>query len=86
MPRAYNKPEFGPCAPVAAALLTDWGVSASKEGEPKHPSKKVVNAFKRRGAEVFATQGNDLVRRSKDAPNRQWGSASPLPFYSQVEE
>ena len=24
MPRAYNKPEFGPCAPVAAALLTDW--------------------------------------------------------------
>src|SRR5712664_1558644 len=25
MPRAYNKPEFGPCAPVAAALLTDWG-------------------------------------------------------------
>src|SRR6266404_4929948 len=26
MPRAYNKPEFGPCAPVAAALLTDWGL------------------------------------------------------------
>src|SRR6266404_4247920 len=25
MPRAYNKPEFGPCAPLAAALLTDWG-------------------------------------------------------------
>ncbi len=29
MPRAYNKPEFGPCAPVAAALLTDWGRTSS---------------------------------------------------------
>jgi hypothetical protein len=26
VPRAYNKPKFGPCAPVAAALLTDWGL------------------------------------------------------------
>src|SRR6266404_7431698 len=30
MPRAYNKPEFGPCAPVAAALLTDWGPVQAK--------------------------------------------------------
>ncbi|HTF23537.1 MAG TPA: hypothetical protein VK937_06410, partial [Candidatus Limnocylindria bacterium] len=25
VPGAYNKPEFGPCAPVAATLRTDWG-------------------------------------------------------------
>jgi hypothetical protein len=25
VPRAYDKPEFGPCALVAATLLTDWG-------------------------------------------------------------
>jgi hypothetical protein len=30
VPRAYNKPEFGPCAPVAAALLTDWGLGLQK--------------------------------------------------------
>jgi len=24
-PRAHNKPEFGPGAPVAATLRTDWG-------------------------------------------------------------
>jgi len=25
VPGVYNKPEFGPCAPVVATLLTDWG-------------------------------------------------------------
>jgi len=24
--RACNKPDFRPCAPVAATLLTDWGM------------------------------------------------------------
>ena len=27
-PRAHNKPEFGPGAPVAATLPTDWGTSS----------------------------------------------------------
>jgi hypothetical protein len=27
VPRAYDKPEFGPCALVAATLLTDWGAT-----------------------------------------------------------
>ncbi len=25
VPGAYSKSEFGPCAPVVATLLTDWG-------------------------------------------------------------
>ncbi len=25
-PHTRNKPEFGPCAPVVATLLTDWGL------------------------------------------------------------
>ncbi|MCP4114125.1 MAG: MBL fold metallo-hydrolase [Desulfobacteraceae bacterium] len=33
-------------------------ISASKEGEPKHPNKRVVNAFVRRGGKVIATQGS----------------------------
>src|SRR5882724_13330782 len=37
MPRAYNKPEFGPCAPVAAALLTDWGNVSRLDTEPAPP-------------------------------------------------
>jgi beta-lactamase superfamily II metal-dependent hydrolase len=60
-------------------------VSASKDS-PKHPSKKVVNAFMRRGAKVFATQGQKLWRHSKDAPARPWGDAIALTFSNRVEE
>lgn len=62
-------------------------VSAAKDGQPKHPAKKVVNAFKRRGAEVFATQGKGLWHHSNDAPQRLgWSAAQPLPFYKEVDE
>jgi beta-lactamase superfamily II metal-dependent hydrolase len=62
-------------------------VSASKDGQPKHPAKKVVNAFKRRGANVFATQGKGLWHHSSDAPQRHgWNNATPLPFYEEVDE
>jgi beta-lactamase superfamily II metal-dependent hydrolase len=61
-------------------------VSVSKEA-PKHPSKRVVNAFMRRGAKVIATQGQTICHRSDDAPQRQgWSGAPTLPFYNQVEE
>jgi len=61
-------------------------VSVPKDGAPKHPSKKVVNAFMRRGAKVIATQGNKILHHSHDAPDRGWVEATPLPFYNKVEE
>ena len=62
-------------------------VSAAKNGQPKHPAKKVVNAFIRRGAEVYVTQGNNLRYSSNDAPKREgWEPAKPLPFYEEVDE
>ncbi len=62
-------------------------VSAAKDAEPKHPSKKVVNGLQRRGAKVYATQGTTIHHFSKDAPAREgWVEAKPLPFYEQVEE
>jgi beta-lactamase superfamily II metal-dependent hydrolase len=63
--------------------------SAAKKGEPKHPAKKVTNAYQRRGSKgnVHATQGCGH-RYSRDAPTRPgWGSSvTPLPFYDEVEE
>jgi beta-lactamase superfamily II metal-dependent hydrolase len=62
-------------------------VSVSKEGEPKHPSRRVVNALMRRGAKVYATQGKIIWHHSNDAPARKdWGNAKALEFYSQVED
>ena len=60
--------------------------SCAVNGAPKHPAKKVTNAFKRRGAPVYATQGSGWLSHN-NAPNREgWNSGSPLPFYDEVEE
>lgn len=61
-------------------------ISASIEGEPKHPSKRVVNALIRRGAEVFTTQGKAVLHRD-DSPQRNgWVNAVPLDFTANFEE
>jgi beta-lactamase superfamily II metal-dependent hydrolase len=61
-------------------------VSAAPEAV-KHPSKRVVNAFIRRGAKVVATRGNGICFHSSDVPTREgWVNATPLPFSNQVEE
>jgi beta-lactamase superfamily II metal-dependent hydrolase len=60
-------------------------VSASKEGEPKHPAKKVVNALIRRGCKVYSTQGQTL-HHGLNAPERGWGEAKAFPFYTEVDE
>ena len=66
----------------------DWAacVSAGKEGAPKHPHKKVINALRRRGAAVLATAGRQILY-AFNAPQRSgWNSLEPLPFYHQVED
>lgn len=61
-------------------------VSAAPEGEPKHPHKKVTNAFLRRGYKVHATKGQ-AKRHSHNAPDRPgWTTSTPLPHYDQVED
>lgn len=61
-------------------------VSAAEDGSPKHPAKKVTNAFRRRGYNVVATQGS-TKQYSHDAPPREgWGPAEPVPFFDEVEE
>jgi beta-lactamase superfamily II metal-dependent hydrolase len=59
-------------------------VSAAKE-DTTHPRKKVVNAFIRRGARVFATKGETQSFR-QGMPGRQgWVDAVRLEFSAQVE-
>ncbi|HEX7018030.1 MAG TPA: MBL fold metallo-hydrolase [Patescibacteria group bacterium] len=60
-------------------------ISACADGDPKHPSRKVVNALHRRGFKPIATKGN-TIRHHNNAPERpNWSAASVLDFYSQVE-
>jgi beta-lactamase superfamily II metal-dependent hydrolase len=62
-------------------------ISAGKEAEPKHPSKRVTNALKRRGSKVYATKGSGIFHRSEGIPNRDgWGNAVEIPFFDKVED
>ena len=60
-------------------------VSATSDGDAEHPSKKVMNAFRRRGAPVHATQGSKKYH-FLNAPGRGWSASVALPFYNEVEE
>jgi hypothetical protein len=59
-------------------------VSVAKEGAPKHPSKRVTNALKRRDAVVCATRGSAVAYLM---PHQRpgWSDAPQVPFYPQVE-
>lgn len=75
---------LGPRLAQEVATRTAY-VSVAKPGDPKHPSKKVTNAFRRRGAPVHATAGGSKCH-FKDSPGRGWESSIPLPLYQEVEE
>lgn len=62
-------------------------VSAPKKGRPKHPSNKVTNAYKRRGAHVFTTAGTNLWFHAGPTPNRSdYGPVSPLEYDFESED
>lgn len=61
-------------------------VSAAPDGRPKHPAKKVTNAFHRRGYLVAATCGQAILYRH-DCPVRPgWGPVTYEPFHEYVED
>ena len=60
--------------------------SVPRKGDPKHPSRRVTNAFTRRGAGVVLTQGRILCHRGAATPNRLGWVESPIvPFTHEVE-
>jgi beta-lactamase superfamily II metal-dependent hydrolase len=81
-PTILNRLLGEPGSPLSGVSI----VSAAKNGAPKHPSKKVTNAFVRRGYTVVSTVGRSICHRH-DAPDRSdYGPASPLPLYPEVED
>ena len=60
-------------------------VSAAKDGGPKHPSKRVMNAFRRRGAPVTRDETGITIRFDFEAPDRGWKSISAQQFFPSVE-
>lgn len=79
---------LGPKLKQESSLRTAM-VSVAKLEDAKHPSKKVMNAFRRRGAPVLATGGQTKCHyfNAPGWPARaNWVAADALPLYLQVEE
>jgi len=73
--------------PIGGTSTKSVIVSASTGGAPKHPSRKVTNAYVRRGANVVATQGQIIRHHSPDCSLRPgWRPVAPVPFYMEVDE
>ena len=58
---------------------------ADKNPDHKHPNKRVLNAFTRRGCACYKTAGKSMCF-PKDAPDRGYSTATPCDFYEQVED
>ena len=61
-------------------------ISACVAGDPKHPSRKVVNALHRRGFSPLATQGKKILSFHEAPARVGWSTAPTLNFNPQVEE
>lgn len=65
-------------------------VSAPRDGSPKHPSQRVINAALRRGVQMNVTRGSTLCYHSQDLVIRDgWGPATAegfISFYDEGEE
>lgn len=59
-------------------------ISATADSE-KHPAKKVTNALKKHGAEVYVNRANPLCY-PYNSPDRGWSAAIAEPFHSIIEE
>ena len=58
-------------------------VSAAKNGRPKHPNVRVTNAYMRRGAGVYSTEGNNIVWGAGPRPLRPgYSPIRPLDFHT----
>jgi len=62
-------------------------VLAAKQGAPKHPNGRVINALNRRGIQVEVTTGQDIVSRSAEVPMRKnWGPVTPVGFQPRYQD
>lgn len=58
-------------------------ISCPKEWDPKHPSRKVINALIRRNCSVYTTKWNS--KSHMNTTRDWWSSATPETLFSEVE-
>lgn len=75
---------LGPVLPENSAGSFSAYVSAPADDE-NHPRRIVLNAFKRRGGIIIATQGSNKLHMGGFPLRDGYGDVEALPFYTRVE-
>lgn len=75
---------IGPPVPEGLNTGLSAYVSAPRD-DATHPRKIVLNAFTRRGAQVYATQGQAIVNNGGFRTRPGYGPIAPVPFAPVVE-
>jgi beta-lactamase superfamily II metal-dependent hydrolase len=76
---------LGPIQPEGSNSRFASFVSAPADDDT-HPRKIVLNAFKRRGGRIIATQGKDKIHYGGFLKRYGYTDAEELPFYTTVED
>lgn len=85
-PNLLHCPHHGSKRNVGPSLLNQFQlegksviISCPKDGRPKHPSQRVVNALIRRGANVVQTAGK-IILHQYNASREGWSTVAPMKF------
>lgn len=76
---------IGPKLPLGSAL-NKLGVVSVPKDDAKHPRKMVMNAFRRRGVNMFKTCGTELIWRVGLPGRRDEMAAESCGWFEQVEQ
>ena len=64
-----------------------WGIaSAAKDGGPKHPSQRVINAVRRRGWKAQSTSGQSILLHDGNRHRPGFGPLATLDFAPKYED
>jgi beta-lactamase superfamily II metal-dependent hydrolase len=67
-------------------IKTEVAYVSASDKAPKHPSYRVTNAYIRRGAVVYTTEGSNLLHRLNSPLRENYCSIESYPFKNKVQE
>lgn len=87
----FHVPHHGSRQNVGPSILNrirarNSQISAALGGAPKHPSKRVINALKRRASAVYVTKGTTICHPYNAPQRAEWGPVAQEEFNFEVEE
>jgi beta-lactamase superfamily II metal-dependent hydrolase len=88
--KVFQVPHHGSRKNISPELLELFGanfyfISVPPNGDPKHPSRRLINLMNQKGLNIHKTGGKSL-HWGTNCPNRNWKSSDRLNSYSKIEK